>query len=56
MLSLMKQGDIKIMPQNVKHRFTGMESSLILECSKPDIMSDSIFDDHKISEILDRFS
>jgi quercetin dioxygenase-like cupin family protein len=53
---VMKQGDIKIMPQNTRHRFTGVESSLILECSKPDIMSDSIFDDSKISEILDRFS
>ena len=34
----------------------GEESSLILECSKPDIMSDSIFDDPKISSVLDRFS
>lgn len=52
----MKQGDIKIMPQNTKHRFTAMESSLILECSKPDIMSDSIFDDPEISEIINRIS
>jgi N-acetylneuraminate synthase len=52
----MRQGDIKIMPQNTKHRFTARESSLILECSKPDIMSDSIFDDEKISKIMSRYS
>jgi mannose-6-phosphate isomerase-like protein (cupin superfamily) len=52
---VMKQGDIKIMPQNTKHRFTGLANSLILECSKPDIMSDSIFDDGRISEVLSRF-
>jgi N-acetylneuraminate synthase len=52
----MKQGDIKIMPQHTKHRFTALESSLILECSKPDIMSDSIFDDPNISEIMNKFS
>ncbi len=53
---IMKQGDIKVMPQNTKHRFTGLENSLILECSKPDIMSDSIFDDRKIAGIISRFS
>jgi len=52
---VMNQGDIKVMPQNTKHRFTGLEDSLILECSKPDIMSDSIFDDERISEALSRF-
>ncbi len=51
---VMKQGDIRIMPQNTRHRFTGLEDSLILECSMPDIMSDSIFDDPEISEILER--
>ncbi|TFG58866.1 MAG: cupin domain-containing protein [Spirochaetales bacterium] len=48
----MKQGDIKVMPQNTKHRFTGLADSLILECSKPDIMSDSIFDDERISAVI----
>jgi quercetin dioxygenase-like cupin family protein len=55
-LTIMKQGDIKIMPQNTAHRFTGLENSLILECSKPDIMSDSIFEDQRISEIIARYS
>jgi len=32
--TVMNQGDIKIMPQNTKHRFMGLENSLILECSK----------------------
>ena len=52
---IMKQGDIKVMPQNTKHRFTGIENSLILECSKPDIMSDSIFDDKRIADVIERF-
>jgi len=47
-LAIMKQGDIKVMPQHTPHRFTGLKNSLILECSKPDIMSDSIFEDEKI--------
>ncbi|MFW6139554.1 MAG: cupin domain-containing protein [Spirochaetota bacterium] len=53
---IMKQGDIKVMPQNTWHRFTGLENSLILECSKPDIMSDSIFEDKKIARAISRFS
>ena len=57
---VMKQGDIKVMPQNTRHRFTGLEDSLILECSKPDIMSDSIFDDKKIdkkiAKVISRFT
>ena len=52
----MNQGDIKVMPQNTRHRFTALEHSLILECSKPDIMSDSIFDDTRISQIMKQFS
>ena len=51
---VMRQGDIKIMPQNTKHRFTGLEDSLILECSKPDLAEDSIFDDQKINELIAR--
>jgi N-acetylneuraminate synthase len=50
----MRQGDIKIMPQNTKHRFTGLEDSLILECSKPDLAEDSIFDDQRINELIAR--
>ena len=53
---IMKQGDIKVMPQNTKHRFTGLENSLILECSKPDIISDSIFDDKRIADVIEKFS
>jgi N-acetylneuraminate synthase len=52
-LTIMKQGDIKVMPQHTPHRFTGLEDSLILECSKPDIMSDSIFEDEKIQAVID---
>ncbi len=51
---VMVQGDIKIMPQNTKHRFTGLEDSLILECSKPDLAEDSIFDDERINELIAR--
>ncbi len=53
--SVKKQGDIRIMPQNTKHRFMGLVNSLIPECSKPDIMSDSVFDDSRISETISRF-
>jgi quercetin dioxygenase-like cupin family protein len=53
---VMKQGDIKVMPQNAKHRFTGLQHSLILECSKPDIMSDSIFDDPRIARMIEKYS
>ena len=52
----MEQGDIKVMPQNTMHRFTGLENSLILECSKPDIMSDSIFEDEGINSIIAKYS
>ena len=53
---VMRQGDIKIMPQNTKHRFTGLMHSLILECSKPDIMSDSIFDDPRIARMIEKYA
>jgi quercetin dioxygenase-like cupin family protein len=53
---VMNQGDIKIMPQNTRHRFTGLENSLILECSKPDIISDSIFDDERIAKFIEKYS
>ena len=51
-ICILKQGDIFIMDQNIKHRFTGLEDSLILESSKPDIIEDSIFDDEKINKII----
>ncbi len=53
---VMNQGDIKIMPQNTRHRFVGLENSLILECSKPDILSDSIFADGRIAKIIEKYS
>ncbi len=49
---VMKQGDIKVMPQNTKHKFTALEDTLILESSKPDIPTDSIFDDERINKII----
>jgi quercetin dioxygenase-like cupin family protein len=52
---IMKQGDITVMPQNTNHRFSGIENSLILECLKPDIISDSIFDDKRIVDVIERF-
>jgi len=53
-ITIMNQGDIKIMPQNTKHRFTGLEDSLILECSKPDLAEDSIFDDERVNRMIAR--
>ena len=50
--NVMNQGDIFVIDQNTKHRFTGLEDSLILESSKPDIMEDSIFDDERINKII----
>jgi quercetin dioxygenase-like cupin family protein len=55
-VTIMEQGDIKVMPQNTPHRFMGLENSLILECSKPDIMSDSIFEDERIQRVIDAAS
>jgi len=49
---IMEQGDIFVMDQNVKHKFTGLEDSLILESSKPDIVEDSIFDDESINRVI----
>jgi quercetin dioxygenase-like cupin family protein len=54
MITVMNQGDIIIMPQNTRHRFTGLEDSLILECSKPDLAEDSIFDDERVNELISR--
>ena len=51
-ITVMNQGNIMIMPQNTKHRFTGLEDSLILECSKPDLSEDSIFDDDRVNKLI----
>jgi mannose-6-phosphate isomerase-like protein (cupin superfamily) len=45
-------GDICVVDQNVHHRFTALENSLVLESSKPDLVEDSIFDDPRINEII----
>ncbi len=55
-LFMMKQGDIYIMDRNVKHRFTGVEDSLVLECSKPDIITDSIFVDERINSAIKAYA
>ena len=49
---VMEQGDIRIVNQTAKHTFTALEDSLILECSKPDLVDDSIFEDQKINKII----
>ena len=46
------QGDRKIVHQTLKHEFTALEDSLILESSKPDLVDDSIFDDPRINQII----
>ena len=45
-------GDTCVVDQNVRHRFTALEDSLVLESSKPDLVEDSIFDDPRINEII----
>jgi len=49
---VMKQGEIKVMPQNTKHKFIALEDTLILESSKPDLVDDSIFEDERINKII----
>ena len=51
-VTTMNQGDTLIVNQNARHAFTALEDSHILECSKPDLVDDSIFDDHRINEII----
>jgi len=48
--TVLNQGDILVIDQQVIHSFQGLEDSLILESSKPDIIDDSIFEDEKINE------
>ncbi len=48
----LEPGDRKIVHQKLKHEFTALEDSLILESSKPDLVDDSIFDDPRINQII----
>ncbi len=48
----LEQGDRKIVDQYLKHEFTALEDSLVLESSKPDLVDDSIFDDPRINQII----
>lgn len=49
---ILHQGDRLVVDQKVKHMFTAMDDSLILESSKPDLVDDSIFDDQMINKII----
>jgi len=49
---ILEQGDRNIVPQFLKHEFTALEDSLILESSKPDLVDDSIFDDARTNLII----
>jgi len=49
---VMNQGDICIVDQDNRHRFTALQDSLILESSKPDLVADSIFEDARINQII----
>jgi N-acetylneuraminate synthase len=49
---ILNQGDRLIVDRKVKHMFTAMKNSLILESSKPDLVDDSIFDDQEINRII----
>ena len=49
---ILKQGDILLVNQFAKHKFTALEDSLILESSKPDLVDDSIFEDQMINQII----
>lgn len=40
------------MDRNLIHKFTGLEDSLILESSKPDLFEDSYFEDETINEAI----
>ena len=51
-LLTMGLGDTCAVDQNVHHRFTALENSLVLESSKPDLVEDSIFEDPRINEII----
>jgi mannose-6-phosphate isomerase-like protein (cupin superfamily) len=42
-------GDTCVVDQRMRHRFTALEDSLVLESSRPDLVDDSIFDDPRIN-------
>ena len=45
---IMKTGDVLLAETGRNHRFTGIEPTLILEVSKPSIVSDNYFSDSRI--------
>lgn len=45
-----KEGGLLMMPKRVKHSFTGIGHSLLLEVSKPCIPGDSIFQEKRIGK------
>lgn len=45
---VMKTGDLLRAETGAMHRFTGIEATLILEVSKPSIVSDNFFEDPRI--------
>ena len=49
---IMKQGDHRPISQGIKHRFTALQDTLVLESSRPDLVDDSIFDDERINKII----
>jgi N-acetylneuraminate synthase len=49
---VMQTGDVTVVEQHARHRFTAEEDSLVLESSKPDLVDDSIFEDPKINQII----
>lgn len=51
-IHILNQGDLLIVNQLAKHKFTALEDSLILESSKPDLVDDSIFEDQMINKII----
>ena len=51
-LFVMEQGDTLVVDQNARHAFTALVDSLILECSKPDLVEDSVFEDERINALI----
>jgi quercetin dioxygenase-like cupin family protein len=50
--TVLEQGDTMIVNRFAKHAFTALEDSLILECSKPDLVEDSIFEDDVVNKLV----
>jgi len=44
----MVQGDLLVMPTGKRHKFLGIEPSLIIEASMPSFSGDNFFDDKRI--------